>query len=149
MLHDHPTSLIASHISHAIPKHFYTPIKEKLPIALSNSRQSDCRITYRKTKSQANLSPINTPHICFPIKTIHRVPMKPKTSKQAPLLCSFGQFPYTRVNYTPTYFANAHFIQFVQITFDVDSGPRAAYFRQAKNGLYIRMALLNLLLVGW
>ncbi|KAJ6751732.1 hypothetical protein OIU85_002181 [Salix viminalis] len=35
------------------------------------------------------------------------------------------------------------------ITVDVDADPRAAYFRQAKNGLYIRMALLKLLLVGW
>ncbi|KAL5231322.1 hypothetical protein ABZP36_030098 [Zizania latifolia] len=35
-----------------------------------------------------------------------------------------------------------------QITVDVDRDPRAAYFRQAKNGLYIRMALLKLLLVG-
>jgi aspartate carbamoyltransferase catalytic subunit len=26
----------------------------------------------------------------------------------------------------------------------VDDDPRAAYFRQAKNGLYIRMALLKL-----
>uniref|UniRef100_A0A2N9HQE2 Aspartate/ornithine carbamoyltransferase carbamoyl-P binding domain-containing protein n=1 Tax=Fagus sylvatica TaxID=28930 RepID=A0A2N9HQE2_FAGSY len=36
-----------------------------------------------------------------------------------------------------------------EITVDVDRDPRAAYFRQAKNGLYIRMALLKLLLVGW
>ncbi|KAK4254667.1 hypothetical protein QN277_010016 [Acacia crassicarpa] len=36
-----------------------------------------------------------------------------------------------------------------EIAVDVDSDPRAAYFRQAKNGLYIRMALLKLLLVGW
>ncbi|XVF70738.1 hypothetical protein PTKIN_Ptkin11bG0186800 [Pterospermum kingtungense] len=36
-----------------------------------------------------------------------------------------------------------------EITVDVDADPRAAYFRQAKNGLYIRMALLKLLLVGW
>lgn len=36
-----------------------------------------------------------------------------------------------------------------QITVDVDVDPRAAYFRQAKNGLYIRMALLKLLLLGW
>ncbi|CAI9289668.1 unnamed protein product [Lactuca saligna] len=35
-----------------------------------------------------------------------------------------------------------------EITVDVDGDPRAAYFRQAKNGLYIRMALLKLLLVG-
>ncbi|CAA2997139.1 aspartate carbamoyltransferase 1, chloroplastic [Olea europaea subsp. europaea] len=35
------------------------------------------------------------------------------------------------------------------ITVDVDMDPRAAYFRQAKNGLYIRMALLKLLLLGW
>nr|KAJ0187056.1 hypothetical protein LSAT_V11C900460200 [Lactuca sativa]KAJ0187300.1 hypothetical protein LSAT_V11C900460180 [Lactuca sativa]KAJ0188070.1 hypothetical protein LSAT_V11C900460210 [Lactuca sativa] len=35
------------------------------------------------------------------------------------------------------------------ITVDVDGDPRAAYCRQAKNGLYIRMALLKLLLVGW
>ncbi|KAL6638769.1 hypothetical protein ACP70R_023628 [Stipagrostis hirtigluma subsp. patula] len=38
-------------------------------------------------------------------------------------------------------------VQYI-ITVDVDSDPRAAYFRQAKNGLYIRMALLKLLLVG-
>ena len=30
----------------------------------------------------------------------------------------------------------------VEITTDVDSLPGAAYFRQAKNGVYIRMALL-------
>ncbi|KAJ7963751.1 aspartate carbamoyltransferase, chloroplastic [Quillaja saponaria] len=36
-----------------------------------------------------------------------------------------------------------------EITVDVDRDPRAAYFRQAKNGLYIRMALLKLLLIGW
>ncbi|KAB2594600.1 aspartate carbamoyltransferase 2 [Pyrus ussuriensis x Pyrus communis] len=36
-----------------------------------------------------------------------------------------------------------------EITVDVDGDTRAAYFRQAKNGLYIRMALLKLLLVGW
>jgi hypothetical protein len=40
-------------------------------------------------------------------------------------------------------------IVFVQIIVDVDADPRAAYFRQAKYGLYIRMALLKLLLVGW
>jgi aspartate carbamoyltransferase catalytic subunit len=37
----------------------------------------------------------------------------------------------------------------VQITLDVDADPRAAYFRQAKNGVYIRMALIKLLLLGW
>lgn len=37
----------------------------------------------------------------------------------------------------------------LQITVDVDKDPRAAYFRQAKNGLYIRMALLKILLLGW
>ncbi len=35
-----------------------------------------------------------------------------------------------------------------QITVDVDSDPRAAYFRQARNGLYIRMALLKLAILG-
>ena len=33
-----------------------------------------------------------------------------------------------------------------EITDEVDEDPRAAYFRQAKNGLYIRMALLTVLL---
>ena len=28
----------------------------------------------------------------------------------------------------------------------IDSDPRAAYFRQAHNGLYVRMALLKMLL---
>ncbi|CAL0315902.1 unnamed protein product [Lupinus luteus] len=36
-----------------------------------------------------------------------------------------------------------------EITVEVDRDPRAAYFRQAKNGLYIRMALLKILLIGW
>ncbi len=35
-----------------------------------------------------------------------------------------------------------------EISIEVDSDPRAAYFRQAQNGLYIRMALLKMILVG-
>jgi aspartate carbamoyltransferase catalytic subunit len=35
---------------------------------------------------------------------------------------------------------------FGQIATEVDADPRAAYFRQAKNGLFIRMALLKILL---
>lgn len=35
-----------------------------------------------------------------------------------------------------------------EITFEVDSDPRAAYFRQMQNGLYIRMALLARLVRG-
>lgn len=33
----------------------------------------------------------------------------------------------------------------VEISRDVDSDPRAAYFRQAENGLFVRMALITLL----
>jgi aspartate carbamoyltransferase catalytic subunit len=33
-----------------------------------------------------------------------------------------------------------------EITMDVDADPRAAYFRQAQNGLYVRMALLTMVL---
>jgi aspartate carbamoyltransferase catalytic subunit len=33
----------------------------------------------------------------------------------------------------------------VEISHDVDSDPRAAYFRQTENGLYVRMALLTML----
>lgn len=33
-----------------------------------------------------------------------------------------------------------------EITMEVDEDPRAAYFRQAQNGLYVRMALLTLVL---
>jgi aspartate carbamoyltransferase catalytic subunit len=33
-----------------------------------------------------------------------------------------------------------------EITTDVDSDPRAAYFRQAQNGLFVRMALLSMVL---
>ena len=33
-----------------------------------------------------------------------------------------------------------------EIAPEIDSDPRAAYFRQAKNGLYVRMALLKMLL---
>lgn len=35
-----------------------------------------------------------------------------------------------------------------EITSDVDRDPRAAYFRQAQNGMYIRMALLRILLLN-
>ena len=35
-----------------------------------------------------------------------------------------------------------------EITVGVDNDPRAAYFRQAKNGLFVRMALLRLCLLG-
>lgn len=35
-----------------------------------------------------------------------------------------------------------------EIAQDVDSDPRAAYFRQAENGLYVRMALLRMVLEG-
>jgi aspartate carbamoyltransferase catalytic subunit len=35
-----------------------------------------------------------------------------------------------------------------EIKYEVDSDPRAAYFRQAHNGLYIRMALLSMVLRG-
>jgi aspartate carbamoyltransferase catalytic subunit len=34
----------------------------------------------------------------------------------------------------------------VELDKTVDDDPRALYFRQAKNGLYVRMALLTLLL---
>lgn len=33
-----------------------------------------------------------------------------------------------------------------EITFEVDKDPRAAYFRQVNNGLYLRMALLKMIL---
>ena len=33
-----------------------------------------------------------------------------------------------------------------EIATDVDSDPRAAYFRQMENGMYVRMALLSLIL---
>jgi aspartate carbamoyltransferase catalytic subunit len=33
-----------------------------------------------------------------------------------------------------------------EITTNVDSDPRAAYFRQMENGMYVRMALLALVL---
>ena len=35
-----------------------------------------------------------------------------------------------------------------EISFEVDDDPRAAYFRQMKNGLYVRMALLDHVLSG-
>lgn len=33
-----------------------------------------------------------------------------------------------------------------EITTDVDADPRAAYFRQMENGMFVRMALLALVL---
>jgi hypothetical protein len=35
-----------------------------------------------------------------------------------------------------------------KIATEVDGDPRAAYFRQARNGLYIRMALIKMALLG-
>ena len=36
-----------------------------------------------------------------------------------------------------------------EISTDVDTDPRSAYFRQAQNGVYVRMALLDMLLGEW
>ena len=36
----------------------------------------------------------------------------------------------------------------VELDKGVDDDPRAMYFRQAANGLYVRMALLSMLLDG-
>lgn len=36
-----------------------------------------------------------------------------------------------------------------EISYAVDDDPRAMYFQQAENGLYIRMALLEMILVGY
>ena len=36
-----------------------------------------------------------------------------------------------------------------EISADVDTDPRAAYFRQAENGMYVRMALLSTVLGKW
>jgi aspartate carbamoyltransferase catalytic subunit len=33
-----------------------------------------------------------------------------------------------------------------EISTEVDTDPRSAYFRQAHNGVYVRMALLDMLL---
>lgn len=35
-----------------------------------------------------------------------------------------------------------------EVAYEVDNDPRAVYFRQMRNGLYLRMALLKLILVG-
>jgi aspartate carbamoyltransferase catalytic subunit len=36
-----------------------------------------------------------------------------------------------------------------EISFAVDQDPRARYFEQAENGLYVRMALLKMILAGY
>lgn len=36
-----------------------------------------------------------------------------------------------------------------EISYSVDNDPRAIYFQQAQNGLYVRMALLKMILVGY
>ena len=36
-----------------------------------------------------------------------------------------------------------------EISYDVDKNKRARYFEQAKNGLYVRMALLKMILIGY
>ena len=42
---------------------------------------------------------------------------------------------------------HAHYTHtFMHSATDVDLDPRAAYFRQMKNGMFVRMALLALLL---
>ena len=35
-----------------------------------------------------------------------------------------------------------------EIHVNVDTDPRAAYFRQMENGLYVRMAILSLIQIG-
>lgn len=42
----------------------------------------------------------------------------------------------------------ARLLLLLQIDVEVDSDPRSAYFRQARNGLFIRMAILKLALTG-
>lgn len=37
----------------------------------------------------------------------------------------------------------------LEISYDVDKDPRAKYFEQAKNGLFVRMALLKMILTGY
>ena len=41
---------------------------------------------------------------------------------------------------------NIRLLRVFEISPEFDSDPRAAYFRQAENGLYIRMALLAMVL---
>ncbi|GKC54687.1 aspartate carbamoyltransferase 3, chloroplastic [Tanacetum coccineum] len=53
-----------------------------------------------------------------------------------------------KYNDVKIYFVSPEVVK-MKITVEVDGDPRAAYFRQAKNGLFIRMALLKLLLLGW
>ncbi|KKT76382.1 MAG: hypothetical protein UW72_C0007G0029 [Parcubacteria group bacterium GW2011_GWF2_44_7] len=36
-----------------------------------------------------------------------------------------------------------------EITYGVDKDKRAIYFQQAQNGLYVRMALLQMILKGY
>jgi aspartate carbamoyltransferase catalytic subunit len=36
-----------------------------------------------------------------------------------------------------------------EISYEVDNDPRAKYFEQAENGLYVRMALLKMILIGY
>lgn len=80
----------------------------------------------------------------------HAVVMHPLPRLDEVELKFFVRLLFLELFYLPVFWFYG-FISFdrFQITVDVDSDPRAAYFRQAKNGLYIRMALLKLLLVGW
>ena len=59
------------------------------------------------------------------------------------------KFPVSRltVNLAPADMAVLHPLPRVnEITLDVDDDPRAAYFEQAQNGVYVRMALIMTLL---
>ena len=41
---------------------------------------------------------------------------------------------------------SVHYILVFPSSVEIDADPRAAYFRQAENGVYVRMALLAMLL---
>jgi aspartate carbamoyltransferase catalytic subunit len=36
-----------------------------------------------------------------------------------------------------------------EISYSVDKDPRARYFEQAENGLFVRMALLKMIIAGY
>lgn len=51
-------------------------------------------------------------------------------------------YSFSHVHHTRAFSSLPFFPLCFSLSVEVDTDPRAAYFRQAENGMYIRMALL-------
>lgn len=90
-----------------------------------------CEDSMREAGSQTHFSHPQPPYTLLLLPTSH-----------AFLLSHFLNLPHTF-----SHFCKHNTFQ-TQIDIEVDPDPRAAYFRQARNGLFIRMALVKQCILG-